>query len=225
MGILDIATRPLRLGGRLAGQGLEAASRLRGGGHRHDERPAEQDRARRTSSTTPKDLDDVTIARKVETEVFRSRTVDKGKIDVNVVDGVVFLRGVAKNPQQIKTLEARARAVPEVKDVQNLLHLPKTPAPTRADTPRSQQATRRKKSPPAKPRTEARSLNADKSASRTGEAPEDLAKERKGRPPAKLGAQGGSDTSAAPTPAETARADRPEDAGAPKAPTSNEVVH
>jgi hypothetical protein len=42
--------------------------------------------------TAPKPLDDVTIARKVESIIFRHRKVVKGKIDVNVVDGVVWLR-------------------------------------------------------------------------------------------------------------------------------------
>jgi BON domain len=224
MGILDIATRPLKLGGQLAGQGFQAVSRLRGGEEQDDRQTPEPQPRQRRSSARPKALDDVTIARKVESELFRSRTVDKGKIDVNVVDGVAYLRGTAKNPQQIKTLETKARAIPEVKDVQNLLHLPKTPAPTRADTPRRQQATRRKASPPAKPRNEPRQLNADKSSPRTGEAPEELAKEGKGRQPAKLGAEGGTDESAAPTPAEAGRFATPEDSGAPKPPTSNEVV-
>jgi hypothetical protein len=114
--------------------------------------------------------------------------VTKGAIDVNVVDGVTHLRGTAKTPALLEAIETRARAVPEVRAVQNLLHLPKTPAPTRADTPRRQQKTRSKKAgPPAKPRANPRSLNADKSAERTGESPTELASKRAGRQPAKLG--------------------------------------
>ena len=94
-------------------------------------------------------MDDATLTRKVETELFRSRTVVKGKIDVNCADGIVWLRGEAKTPRQINQLEAKAAAIPEVKRVENLLHLPKTPAPTRTDTPAGQRKTRRG---PAKPK-------------------------------------------------------------------------
>jgi hypothetical protein len=83
------------------------------------------------ASRAPKDLDDVSLARKVETVIFRDDAVAKGKIDVNAADGVVWLRGEAKTPEQIKTLEQETLVIPEVKRVENLLHLPKTPAPTR----------------------------------------------------------------------------------------------
>ena len=54
----------------------------------------------------------MTITRKVETEIFRGSKVDKGKISVNTADGVVWLRGEAKNPEQIQELEAKATAIP-----------------------------------------------------------------------------------------------------------------
>ena len=79
----------------------------------------------------PKDLDDVTLARKVESEVFRPEGAPKGKVDVNAVEGVVWLRGEVKNQKQIQEIEAKVRAIPEVRGVENLLHLPKTPAPSR----------------------------------------------------------------------------------------------
>jgi hypothetical protein len=84
-------------------------------------------------------MDDVTLARKVETEVFRAAGSPKGDVDVNVVDGVVYLHGQVRQPEQIREIESRTRRVPEVVAVENLLHLPGTPAPTRADAPRSQQ--------------------------------------------------------------------------------------
>jgi osmotically-inducible protein OsmY len=84
-------------------------------------------------------MDDVTLARKVESEVFRAADSPKGDVDVNVVEGVVYLRGQVRQPEQIKAIEARTRRVPEVVGVENLLHLPGTPAPTRADAPRAQQ--------------------------------------------------------------------------------------
>jgi osmotically-inducible protein OsmY len=74
--------------------------------------------------------DDVTLARKVETEIFRSPDVPKGDINVNAVDGVVYLRGQVEGPDLIRELEDQARKVQGVRDVRNLLHPPGTPAPT-----------------------------------------------------------------------------------------------
>jgi hypothetical protein len=92
----------------------------------------------RQGSKGPKaGMDDVTLARKVETELFRGEGAPKGQIDISAVDGVVELRGQVKRPEDVKALEAQARAIPEVRDVRNLLHLPKTPSPTRADSPAS----------------------------------------------------------------------------------------
>ena len=77
----------------------------------------------------PKDFDDVTLARKVETELFRPADAPKGSIDVNVENGVVVLRGEADTSDMIDDLVERARKVQGVRDVENLLHLPGTPAP------------------------------------------------------------------------------------------------
>jgi osmotically-inducible protein OsmY len=76
-----------------------------------------------------KDLDDVTLARKVETEIFRDAEAPKGQVDVNVVDGVVYLRGEVEE-DMIKDLEKATRKVSGVKGVENLLHPPGAPAPT-----------------------------------------------------------------------------------------------
>src|SRR5215213_5249443 len=108
----------------------------------------------------PKDLDDVAIARKVESIIFRDRKVAKGKVDVNVADGVVWLRGEVKTPDLVKQLEARAREIPEVNGVENLLHLPKTPAPSRTDTPPSQRRTRRSPAPKRRRAASRAKLNA-----------------------------------------------------------------
>ena len=77
----------------------------------------------------PKEYDDVTLARKVETEIFREADAPKGKINVNVVDGVVELRGEADTPEMIDDLVEKTRKVQGVRDVENLLHLPNAPAP------------------------------------------------------------------------------------------------
>jgi osmotically-inducible protein OsmY len=75
--------------------------------------------------------DDVTLARKVETELFRPADAPKGQVNVNVENGVVFLRGEVERPEIIKDLEGRARKVQGVREVENLLHLPGSPAPTK----------------------------------------------------------------------------------------------
>ncbi len=94
--------------------------------------------ALRQGTSGPKPgMDDVTLTRKVETELFRDADAPKGQVDINAVDGVIELRGQVKRPEDVKDLEARAREIPEVRDVRNLLHLPKTPSPTRADSPPS----------------------------------------------------------------------------------------
>ena len=82
-------------------------------------------------------MDDATLKSKVESTLFRPADAPKSSVSISVVNGVVQLRGQVKNPDQVKSLEAQAKAIPEVRDVQNLLHLPGTPAPTRTDTPAS----------------------------------------------------------------------------------------
>lgn len=83
-----------------------------------------------TPDTAPREpLDDVTLARKVETEIFRDADAPKDRISVNTEHGVVYLRGEVKRPEQITALAAAAEKVEGVKRVENLLHLPGTPAP------------------------------------------------------------------------------------------------
>ena len=71
---------------------------------------------------------DATLAKKVESEVFRDPEVPKGRINLNVEGGVVVLRGELDRPEQITAVEAAARRVAGVREVENLLHLPGTPA-------------------------------------------------------------------------------------------------
>jgi osmotically-inducible protein OsmY len=68
--------------------------------------------------------DDVTLARKVETQIFRDGDVPKGRINVNAEEGVVFLRGEVERPEIIEDLENAARTVQGVREVENFLHLP-----------------------------------------------------------------------------------------------------
>jgi osmotically-inducible protein OsmY len=76
--------------------------------------------------------DDVTLTRKVETEIFRDAEIPKGQINVNAENGKIYLRGEVGKPELIKDLEKRARKVQGVQDVENLLHLPGTEAPTQS---------------------------------------------------------------------------------------------
>ncbi len=75
--------------------------------------------------------DDVTLAHKGETVIFRDADVPKGQINVNAEEGVIFLRGEADTPELIDELEAKTRKVKGVREVENLLHLPEAPARTK----------------------------------------------------------------------------------------------
>jgi osmotically-inducible protein OsmY len=77
----------------------------------------------------PKSFDDQTLKAKIESEVFRPADAPKGDVDVNVENGVVYLRGEVEQPEVIEELEERVRAVHGVDEVENLLHLPGTEAP------------------------------------------------------------------------------------------------
>jgi osmotically-inducible protein OsmY len=80
------------------------------------------------SPTKLEDADDVTLARKVETEIFRSPEVPKGDVSVDVQNGIVHLRGEV-DEEWSNRLAAEARCVDGIKGVENLLHPPGTPAP------------------------------------------------------------------------------------------------
>jgi osmotically-inducible protein OsmY len=71
--------------------------------------------------------DDVTLAHKVETELFRDPSIPKGKININAEEGIVVLRGQLDRPEDIRALEEKVRKIPDVLGVENLIHLPNTP--------------------------------------------------------------------------------------------------
>jgi gas vesicle protein len=78
------------------------------------------------------ELDDATLAHKVESEIFREAGAPKGKVNVNAEGGVVFLRGEVDDESMIKDLEKAARKVQGVRKVENLLHASGMPAPARS---------------------------------------------------------------------------------------------
>jgi hypothetical protein len=189
---LNIITKPLQIGAQIAlgiVQGVQQGIQGLIGGESGEEPPRARAKPEPEASAPPpkrpakpKQLDDVTITRKVETVLFRSDAVEKGKIDINTADGVVWLRGEAKTPEQIKALEAKALAIPEVRRVENLLHLPKTPAPPK---------TRRTKSTAAARKRAPKRTTSERKAPATVAAepsPSELAGKGEGRQPAPLGA-------------------------------------
>jgi hypothetical protein len=185
--LLNTLTKPLQLGMRITFGLVQGIQHALGGQDEQPQEPQEtpkpqaQREPAQRRNTRPKQLDDKTITDKVETELFRDANVAKGKIDVNTADGVVWLRGEAKTPEQIKELEAKARAIPEVKQVENLLHLPKTPA---------QKKTRRHKRAPAARKVAPSPVTSERkrtSADGAEPTPKELAKKREGRKPAPLG--------------------------------------
>jgi hypothetical protein len=194
----ELLTKPLQIGAQIAFGAINAVKGLAGGGEQHEEppqppqKPQREEQATQRRAPKPKPLDDATITDKVETILFRDASVDKGKIDVNTADGVVWLRGVAKTPEQIKALEAQALEIPEVKQVENLLHLPKTPAQKK---PRRSTGTAAARKRAPKRTTSERKTRATPKEEPT---PKQLASKHEGRKPAPLGSSdnGGSGGSA-----------------------------
>ena len=118
--LTDKAGKFARQGGRRAGDTVAQAEGLK-------------QRATHRKEQQKPQPDDVTLARKVETEIFRDADVPKGKINVNVEDGIVYLRGELEQPDLIQDLESQARKVQGVRDVENLLHAPGQEAPAKAE--------------------------------------------------------------------------------------------
>jgi len=74
-------------------------------------------------------LDDTELAHKVQSIVFRDESLPKGRVSINAENGKIFLRGQVDTPDTIVRIEKAARGVEGVETVENLLHLPGTPAP------------------------------------------------------------------------------------------------
>ena len=81
------------------------------------------------TSTRLEDPDDGTLARKVETEIFRAPDAPKGDVSVDVQGGIAHLRGEVADEEWADRLASEARKVDGIKGVENLLHEPGTPAP------------------------------------------------------------------------------------------------
>src|SRR3954467_9178081 len=80
------------------------------------------------SGTRLEQPDDVTLARKVETEIFRAADAPKGSVSVDVQAGIATLRGEV-GEEWIQRLRDQGGRVPRLPGVQNLLHTPDAPTP------------------------------------------------------------------------------------------------
>jgi osmotically-inducible protein OsmY len=67
-------------------------------------------------------LNDPALQAKVESEIFRDPDAPKGKVSVNVEDGVVYLRGELDDQATIEGLREAAARVDGVRGVESLLH-------------------------------------------------------------------------------------------------------
>lgn len=81
--------------------------------------------------------DDKTLADRIESEVFRDDRVPKGRINVNVAEGIVELRGELDTQADIDYVVQCVRSVPDVGEIHNYLHLPGTPAPNKEEAIRA----------------------------------------------------------------------------------------
>jgi len=70
------------------------------------------------------ELGDPALARKVESEIFRAEDAPKGQVDVNVENGVVYLRGKVDR-ETAEKLVADAEQVEGVERVESLLETTK----------------------------------------------------------------------------------------------------
>jgi osmotically-inducible protein OsmY len=77
----------------------------------------------------PKHYDDVTLAHKVASQLYRDPLVPKGRLNIDACEGVVTLRGMVDDAQTIERIVDRVRGVEGVRGVQSLLHVPGAPAP------------------------------------------------------------------------------------------------
>lgn len=84
---------------------MGAASSLAGGA---------DDSAERDQATTGR----------VESTLFSDSSVPQGQININTVDGVVYVRGTVSSKEQIDEIERRVKGVEGVDAVINLLRLP-----------------------------------------------------------------------------------------------------
>ena len=134
---------------------------------------------------------------------------------MNVAERVVWLRGEVESQDLINELEARATGVIEVRRVENLFHVPETPAPGRTDTAALQAEAEGSVARPEPPAVAAGAPSEEATPPVAGRGTGNVEAGGKGDERAPAGSDGGSaDSGAASSDGEeSAATDRPEVAG------------
>jgi osmotically-inducible protein OsmY len=65
---------------------------------------------------------DQALAERVKSEIFQPADAPKGSVNVNVENGIVYLRGEVQRPQEVRKLIEDAGSVDGVRGVESLLH-------------------------------------------------------------------------------------------------------
>jgi osmotically-inducible protein OsmY len=91
---------------------------------------AVKEKAAHRGEETPPENDE-TLRDKIQSEVLTRHNYPKGDINVNVENGVVYLRGQVNTEDQLSALDQEVRKVTGVVDVQNLIRVPAAPAPSK----------------------------------------------------------------------------------------------
>ncbi len=68
------------------------------------------------------------LADRVRSELFRPADAPKGSVNVNVEEGVVYLRGLVDERRDADKLVDKTKDIEGVDEVKNLLHTPGEPA-------------------------------------------------------------------------------------------------
>lgn len=125
------------------GRRAQLVDRVRGGirgGQRRADRTVRGVRARanavaaRSSAAMRQrasdDVNDATLAERVESELFSDQTIPKGALNINAENGIIVVRGELPDAEMRERIETAIRRIPGVWEVNNLTHLPGEPAPT-----------------------------------------------------------------------------------------------
>ncbi len=78
--------------------------------------------------------DDKTLVDKIKSEVLGGSEYAGHDVVVDAANGLVTLRGQVERPEHIDGLQTAVSSVPGVRQVENYLHLPGSPAPNKQDS-------------------------------------------------------------------------------------------
>ena len=84
------------------------------------------DAADEGSRDTSEPMDDATIARRIRMKVDERPDLETGSLVIDVVRGVAYLRGKLNDRRKLDEIVDLTSAVPGVRRVQSLLHLPES---------------------------------------------------------------------------------------------------